>query len=131
MQELFQSAKHLYEKREGSGSGSVPLTNRSGSGRPKNMRILRIRIPNTDFFRPVLTYFCKQTKNDAGRYRMHWFLCKSVLRIWSRMFGASRIRIHEYEIRIQICILQAKIVRKTLIPLLCDFFMPFYLGKMM
>ncbi len=41
---LFQSAQHISEKREG--SGSVPLTNRSRSGsrRPKNMRI---RIPNT------------------------------------------------------------------------------------
>ncbi len=38
LQALFQSAQHLYEKREGSRS----LTN--GSGRPKNMRI---RIPNT------------------------------------------------------------------------------------
>ncbi len=34
---------------EGSGAGSAPLTNGSGSGsrRPKNMRILLIRIPNT------------------------------------------------------------------------------------
>jgi hypothetical protein len=30
-------------------SGSVPLTNESGSGRPKNMRI---RIPNTDLWNP-------------------------------------------------------------------------------
>ncbi len=39
-QALFQSAQHIYEKWEGSGSGS---------GRPQNMRILhvRIRIPNT------------------------------------------------------------------------------------
>ncbi len=37
LQALFQSAQHLYEKREGSGSSSssVPLTNESGSGRPK------------------------------------------------------------------------------------------------
>jgi hypothetical protein len=49
------TTQHLYEKREG--SGSIPLTNGSGTGsrRPKNMRILqiriwlRIRIPNTDF----------------------------------------------------------------------------------
>jgi hypothetical protein len=43
---LFQSVQHLYEKREGSGSGAgfVPLTNGPGSGRPKNMWI---RIPNT------------------------------------------------------------------------------------
>ncbi len=34
---------------EGSGSGSIPLTSRSGSGRPKNMwiRWIRIRIRNT------------------------------------------------------------------------------------
>jgi hypothetical protein len=53
LQALFQSAQHIYEKREGSGSGFVPLTNGSGSGRPKNMRILRIRILNTV---PLLTY---------------------------------------------------------------------------
>jgi hypothetical protein len=48
LQILFQSAQHIYEKREGSGSVSsaVLLTNGSGSWRPKNMRILRIRIPN-------------------------------------------------------------------------------------
>jgi hypothetical protein len=40
-QALFQSAQHLYEKREG--SGSLPLTN--GSVRPKSMRI---RILNTN-----------------------------------------------------------------------------------
>ncbi len=45
LQALFQSAQHLYEKREG--SGSIPLTNGSGgSGRPKN---IRIRIPNNAF----------------------------------------------------------------------------------
>ncbi len=57
MQALFQFAQHLYEKREGSGSGagSIPLTNGSGFGseRPKNMRIRRtwiwLRIPNTVF----------------------------------------------------------------------------------
>jgi hypothetical protein len=32
---------------EGSGSGAVSLTNGSGSGRPKNIWILRIRIRNT------------------------------------------------------------------------------------
>jgi len=43
LQALFQSAQHLSEQRE-------HMTNGSGSGRPKNMRILRIqiRIPNTD-----------------------------------------------------------------------------------
>jgi hypothetical protein len=33
--QFFQSNQHLYEKREGFGSGSVPLTNGPGSGRPK------------------------------------------------------------------------------------------------
>ncbi len=51
LQVLFQSAQHLHEKREGSESGSVPLPygSRSGSWRPKNMRI-RIRIPNTGLY---------------------------------------------------------------------------------
>ncbi len=44
-------SQHLYEKREGSGSGarsgSIPLTNESGSRRPKNIQIRRLRIPNT------------------------------------------------------------------------------------
>ncbi len=48
---FFQSAQHINGKREGSGAGagSIPLTigSGSGSGRPKNMRIMRIRIPNT------------------------------------------------------------------------------------
>jgi hypothetical protein len=39
LQALFYSA-HIYEKREGSGAGA-------GSGRPKNMRILQIRVLNT------------------------------------------------------------------------------------
>ncbi len=47
LQSSFQSAQHLYEKREGLGSGSIPLTDRSGSGSPKNMRFLWIRILNT------------------------------------------------------------------------------------
>ncbi len=41
----ISSAQHLYEKRERSWSGSIPLTNGSATGRPKNMRILPIRIP--------------------------------------------------------------------------------------
>jgi hypothetical protein len=35
--QIFQSDHRLYEKREG--SGSVPLTNGSGYGKPKNLRI--------------------------------------------------------------------------------------------
>jgi hypothetical protein len=61
------SAQHIYEKREGSGAGSgagsVPLTNGSGSGsrRPKNMRILRIRIPNTD----IKVFHCANIKGTC------------------------------------------------------------------
>jgi hypothetical protein len=44
LQAVFQSAQHLYEKRED--PDPDPLTNGFGSGRPKNMRI-RIRISNT------------------------------------------------------------------------------------
>ncbi len=45
----FSPLNTFMRKREGSGAGSAPLTNGSGSGRSKNMRILRIwiRIPNT------------------------------------------------------------------------------------
>ncbi len=43
----FTPLKTFMRKREGSRSGSGPLTNGSGSASPKNMRILRIRIPNT------------------------------------------------------------------------------------
>jgi hypothetical protein len=48
----FYFASIIYEKREGSGAGSIPLTYGSGSGRPENMLILRIRIPNTAYRYP-------------------------------------------------------------------------------
>jgi hypothetical protein len=46
----------LFHKREGSGTGSVPVTDGSGSGswRTKNMQFLRIRIPNTGCFIYIL-----------------------------------------------------------------------------
>ncbi len=55
---LFQTAQHLYEKREGSraGSGFGPLTNGFGSGRPQNMRIW---IPNTGFKGCILTWLTR------------------------------------------------------------------------
>jgi hypothetical protein len=60
LQVLFQSAEHLYEKRErsGSGAGSVPLTNGSGSGseRPKNMWIIRVRIWNPTMYATTINF---------------------------------------------------------------------------
>ena len=59
LQALCQGAQHLYEKREGSGSGTIPLTNgyRYGSVRPKN-------IPNTDSFR----HLAKNAREAVGVY---------------------------------------------------------------
>jgi hypothetical protein len=50
----------------GAGSGSIPLTNGSGSGsrRPKNIRILRIRIRNTDLHADWLYW---ETNNQVLR----------------------------------------------------------------
>jgi hypothetical protein len=42
----IQSAQHIYEKREG--SGSVPLTNGSGSGKPKNIDPQNCKRPYLD-----------------------------------------------------------------------------------
>ncbi len=64
VQALFRSAQHLYEKRERSGSGSIPLTNGSRPGRPKNMRILRIRIPDTGRYDT-----CDRIELDVGGSR--------------------------------------------------------------
>jgi hypothetical protein len=49
LQPLFQSAQHFYENRNG--SGAVLMTNESGcgSGRPKNIWILRIQIRKIAF----------------------------------------------------------------------------------
>ncbi len=59
----FQSAQHLFEKRKRSGSGSIPLTNRSGfrSERPKNFRI---RISNTDVKSTVSCLILKSSDDD-------------------------------------------------------------------
>ncbi len=96
LQALFQSAQHLYEKREGSGSRSIPLTNGSGSGRPKNMRIptllhssLKWNVVNVQCWCPHLhgsTLFCmfrvcywcpKRWRSLVGRlcmyYSVQWY----------------------------------------------------------
>ncbi len=49
---------------EGSGAGSVPRTTGSGSGRPKNIRILRIRISNSYF--PFLMNFIMNRTRGSG-----------------------------------------------------------------
>ncbi len=62
------------------GSGSVALTNGSGSGRPKNIRILRIRIRNTGG-----NYF----KFLTPMYRFLWRSCW--LRSWATLCLAPHI----------------------------------------
>ncbi len=49
---LFQSAQNFHEKREGSGAGSVslPLTNGSGSWKPKNMQIQITNLCRYEYF---------------------------------------------------------------------------------
>jgi hypothetical protein len=59
-----------YEKREGSGSGSVPLTNESGTGKPKNMRI-----PKTDFSLLLNWYRCSSTEGIAAKINYFGRLC--------------------------------------------------------
>ncbi len=66
---------------EESAFGSVSLTNGSGSGRPKNIRLLRIRIRNTGFIkaaRSAAVYYdhdvtiivcCSVVDPDPGRIR--------------------------------------------------------------
>ncbi len=69
--------QHIYGKREGSGSrsgaGSVPLTN--GSGRPTNMRILRIREAPTLVFAKLQKRLIVQNLDLAcalGRGPSNW-----------------------------------------------------------
>ncbi len=91
---LLVHSTPLYEKREGSGSGSVPLTNVPGSGRAENMRILRIRIPYTSLNINIVglkddicsRLFLRLTWGDSGRrgrngstvLRMFCFSCSSL-----------------------------------------------------
>jgi hypothetical protein len=64
----YYFASIIDAKWEGSGletgSGSKPLTNGSGSGKPKNMRI---RIPNTDIFL-LIAVFSKNTVTVTIQY---------------------------------------------------------------
>ncbi len=85
LQALFQSAQHIYKKREGSGARSVPLTNGSESGRPKNMRILRIRIPNTSLIKKKRkSFLCKEIqKGEAAKSYMTNGICMIRLKICS------------------------------------------------
>ncbi len=61
---LLKFVFKFYEKWKGSGSGagSAPLTHRSGSGRPNNMRILRIRISSTAWEFPDLRFLYRFIK---------------------------------------------------------------------
>ncbi len=53
---LFESAQHLYEKREGSGAGSIPLTNEFGSPARKLFSIQNFHRFGTNFSR--FNHFC-------------------------------------------------------------------------
>jgi hypothetical protein len=69
-----------------------------------------------------------QHKNDSNSINRETYFGSGSINFW-----ASRIRIRSSEIRIQIWIFhhQANIVRKRLFLLFCDFFMTFYLLRMM
>ncbi len=77
---------------KGPGSRSAPLTNGSGSWRPKNMRILRIRIPNTEKMFSKCAFFIDSfyvqanfsvcQKPNTG-LPLHNFFCSDKLFTWS------------------------------------------------
>ncbi len=81
MQELFQSAQHIYEKREESESRSVPLTNESGSRCPKSMRI---RIPNIGL---QITCLRNVLKKGRSKNRKHKSLGLQIDVTWSRLLN--------------------------------------------
>jgi len=65
---------------EGSGSGSIPLTSGSGSGRPKNMwirwiRIRWIRIRNTGTYNNQTYLLAFKRKKISGGRRIHVTSC--------------------------------------------------------
>ncbi len=66
MQTLFQSAQHIYEKREV--SGFVPLTNGSGSRRPKKHADPAFKAdPVLHFFQNAAQYLGKFKSVDSDR----------------------------------------------------------------
>ncbi len=66
---------------EGSGSESIPLTNGSGSGsrRPKNIRIRRIRIRNTDGKPPCLIRDRRSRPPLGSVKSVLWMVCEREL----------------------------------------------------
>ncbi len=76
-QALFQYAQQFFENREG--SVSIPLTNGSGSGRPKSMRILRIWIPNIAQSR----LFAEMVHLNRGAWDL---TCRMVGDIWVKNY---------------------------------------------
>ncbi len=89
MQALFQSAQHLYEKREGSGAGSIPMTN-SDPGGPKTWILNAVKTifltsafpdppflnPNKHFRLQVIQPFLGPNRKgtDMGRINIVLFL---------------------------------------------------------
>ncbi len=120
---------------EGSGSGSIPLTSGSGSGRPKN-KWIRIRntdvkflsvfwirmdpVPTANWVRGSLRSlkFVCQRKNILQQFLI-FHCCKAVL--WIQMFLDLRIQIRHYFERIRILIIK----QKPWFLLFCDFSVTF------
>jgi hypothetical protein len=82
LQALFLSAQHLYEKREG--SGSIPLTNVSGSGSPTLQESIPIRRPSEY---PFNRYPPKDSESNCAAPSLSmWFSWSASLGV---LYGSS------------------------------------------
>jgi hypothetical protein len=106
------------------GSGSVPRTNGSISGRPKNIRFLRIRLR----IRIRNTGYNHEFKLCFGRLRTEISMYKTVLTSVADpdVFGPLGPRSVNQRYKSGSFYHQAKIVGKRFL-LFCDFFVKFYL----
>jgi hypothetical protein len=87
---------------EGSGSGSISLTNgfRCGSGRPKNIWILRIRIRNTEINVPHLAHVCRCVDvHDAGQMEEHDVTVRVEDGLYFRLAATSSSPVPQQEVR--------------------------------
>ncbi len=87
MQALFQSAQHIYEKREGSGAGSsLTLTNVSGSVGPKTSGSCGSGSPTL----PACVESSGPRTTACTPHRLHWDQC------YASGFHPEAIRQEEY-----------------------------------